>query len=336
MPGTSRPTRRRPLPHAVEEREAPSAEVRAAQAEKAAAEERTVLIRRLRTLAVLFAFFILVVLAQLLLTQVLNLAQRPQRVVAQTEDTSRGRIVDRNGILFATDGFIWEMYLDPSRYDPDIFKPDMVAQAAQELELDTDVIMEAISQPGSFALVAKDVTRQQCLAANDGKTVPDWIWCAGKRKRTYPQGYLAAHVIGFANQDQIGQAGLEAYYNDWLRGAGEWDLTQLAGTGESIPHEWELFLPSANGRDLVLNLSRAPATSGRASPRQRFGRVRRIIGHYHHHGPAVGRDSRHGKLADIRSEQLRRCGAKHLAESGRQPAVRTRISVQNCHLCCGT
>lgn len=255
MPRPSRPTRRRPIPRAATQKEEPTQEARAADEAKHAADERRVLIRRLRTLGVIFGLFILVVLAQLVLLQFVNLGDRPQRVIAQSVDTSRGRIVDRNGALLATDSFVWEMYVDPSRYNPDKFPPEKAALAAQQLGVGIDVLVNALGQTGSVVQLAKDITREQCNMADHGSEVPDWIWCDGQRKRSYPQGGLGAHVIGFTNRDQNGQAGVEAFYEGWLRSDGEWGPAQLAGTGQPIPHEWELFLPSANGRDVVLHLS---------------------------------------------------------------------------------
>ena len=169
MPGSSGTTRRRPLPHVAEQRVELSAEAQAELAEKASKQERLLLIRRLRMLVILFGVFILVVLAQLLLTQVLKLTNPPQRVVAQTIDTSRGRIVDRDGVLLATDAFTWEIYLDPRRYNPENFTSEMVAQAAKELQLGPNVIMEALGNKGAVAQVAKNVTRQQCLAADESR-----------------------------------------------------------------------------------------------------------------------------------------------------------------------
>ncbi len=255
MPRPSRPARRRPLPRATTQKEEPTQEARAADAAKIAAEERRTLIRRLRILASLFVLFILVVLAQIVLAQFVNLADRPERVIAKTVDTSRGRIVDRNGTLLATDSFVWEMYVDPSRYNPEKFPPEDAAAAAQQLGIDVEILNAALVRAGTVAQLAKNISREQCEAADNGSEVPNWIWCDGKRKRTYPQGGLAAHVIGFTDRDQKGLAGVEAFYEPWLRTDGAWGSDQLAGQGEPIPHEWELFLPSAGGRDVVLHLS---------------------------------------------------------------------------------
>ncbi len=233
----------------------PTAEMRAEQAARAEAAERTILVRRLRLLAVGFVMFVVIVLAQMVLVKTINFTNEPNQVAAKTIDTSRGRIVDRDGTLLATDAFLWEIYLDPSRYKPEIFAPDKVALAAQELGIEPGVIMEAIGQGGRVAQVLKHATKQQCDAAAEGKQVPAWFWCDAKRKRSYPQGPLGAHVVGFADANQVGQAGVEAYYEGWLRSDGDWSDAQLSGAGEPIPQEWELYLPSLSGRDLVLNMS---------------------------------------------------------------------------------
>ena len=62
-------------------------------------------------------------------------------------------------------------------------------------------------------------------------------------------------VIGFANNEQTGLAGVEGFYDEWLRTAGTWRSDQLNGPGEPIPSDWGLYLPSPGGRDLVLHLS---------------------------------------------------------------------------------
>jgi cell division protein FtsI/penicillin-binding protein 2 len=191
----------------------------------------------------------------MVLVKFINVSGQTGRVSAQTVDTSRGRIVDRDGMLLATDSFAWEIYLEPARYKPDKFDEEQVALAAQELGVTPAQIMEAINRGGMVSQLVKNATKDQCDAADHGKQVPGWFWCDARRERTYPQGPLAAHLIGFANAEQNGQAGVESFYDGWLRSAGDWDTTQLTGAGEPIPHEWGLYLPSLGGRDLVLNMS---------------------------------------------------------------------------------
>ena len=115
----------------------------------------------------------------------------------------------------------------------------------------------ALAQDGYASIVAKNVSEAQCLTADKGKEVPVWIWCDGIRKRVYPLSTLAAHVVGFTDSEQNGRAGLEASYDGWLRPTGNWLSDQLPGQPTALPEEWQRYLPSPAGRDLVLHLDAA-------------------------------------------------------------------------------
>ncbi len=249
MPGASRPTRRRPLPRPAEPKPEPSPEARAAQQARREQEERAVLIKRLKVLAGVFALFIVVVLAQLVLAQVLK---RPQQVAAQTVDTSRGRIVDRDGALLATDAFIYEIWVNPTKYNKEKFPPETTAPV---IGLPVEMLQEALAKNLTAVQLTRTATKSQCDAARTSKQVSEYVWCDVKRHRSYPLGPTGSHLIGFANASQVGQSGVEAYYDDWLRTDGNWRSDQLSGPGEPVPGAWELYLPSRNGRDLVLNMS---------------------------------------------------------------------------------
>jgi cell division protein FtsI/penicillin-binding protein 2 len=161
--------------------------------------------------------------------------------------------VDSHGLLFAADSFVWDIYVSPVDYRSDKTdpKPDRIAAA---IGIPAETLTTALAQDGRSILAAKDVTQAQCLAADHAKDVPLWVWCDGKRKRVYPQGRLAAHVVGFTDREQNGLAGLETSYDGWLRTAGNWPTDQLPGQPEPLPDDWKSYLPSPAGRDLVLHL----------------------------------------------------------------------------------
>jgi cell division protein FtsI/penicillin-binding protein 2 len=249
MPGASRPTRRRPLPRPAAPPPEPSPEARAAQLARLEQEERAVMIKRLRVLAGVFVLFVVVVLAQLVVAQVLK---RPQQVSAQTVDTSRGRIVDRDGTLLATDAFLYEIYLNPTRYHREKFPPE---KSAPLIGVTVEALETALAQNVTAVQLTRNATKAQCDNARRSKDVSGYVWCDEKRRRSYPLGPIGAHLIGFANASQTGQTGVEAFYNEWLLTDGEWPSDQLTGSGEPIPQDWQLYLPSRGGRDLVLNMS---------------------------------------------------------------------------------
>ncbi len=75
----------------------------------------------------------------------------------------------------------------------------------------------------------------------------DQIYDRASSKRYYPNSDLAAQVIGFTNKDGDGVYGLEAQYNDLLKGtAGRYILAQDAKNND-MPFGYEAFIDAEDG-----------------------------------------------------------------------------------------
>jgi cell division protein FtsI (penicillin-binding protein 3) len=211
---------------------------------------------RTRLLIILCLAVIVLVLFRLISWQI-----RPGRTapvqVASAADYSRGRIVDSSGLLLATDNFRWEVYLRASNLKKTANRPLLLAELGVILAIPEHILRDDLATAeGNLLVIARDATDSQCRAIA-GLKEPDTIWCAPRRIRVYPQGALAAHLIGFANMDQIGLTGVEGSYDTWLRMAERPPFQQMPGHAEPLPDAWEVYLPSAGGRDLVLHLNSA-------------------------------------------------------------------------------
>ncbi len=204
----------------------------------------------------------------LLLAVVVRLAQwqlplnRPGKpavsVPTAVVEPARGHIVDRNGILLATDGFRQVVWARPS----DIYSSTVAETVVVSLTKIFDQPLDSLAQklPASQPLVSlsQDATNEQCDAvrAQIGGALeqPGLVWCDWVRERDYPQGGLGAHLLGFVNSRREGVYGVEASYDDWLRTDGNWPSNSLTGTAMPLPDAWKLYLPSAANHDLVLYL----------------------------------------------------------------------------------
>jgi cell division protein FtsI/penicillin-binding protein 2 len=166
---------------------------------------------------------------------------------------SRGRIVDRDGLLLASDRFQQEVYLSPARIRSDGAGEKLASELAPILGMSEQVILDGCGGDDSAIKLTTEADAAQCDAVRDlGR--PSLAWCDTVRLRTYPHGRLAAHVVGFSNLAQQGVYGVEASYDRWLRSNAEWGFDRLPGVAQSLPEEWQLYLPSLHGRDLVLNI----------------------------------------------------------------------------------
>nr|WP_237391860.1 penicillin-binding transpeptidase domain-containing protein [Paenibacillus dendrobii] len=73
-------------------------------------------------------------------------------------------------------------------------------------------------------------------------------------KRYYPQGSLAAHVIGYTDREGDAVAGLEAYLNKFLEGTDGHLNYETDANGYKLPNGTELYQPAVNGMNYKLTI----------------------------------------------------------------------------------
>lgn len=212
-----------------------------------------------RALLLLVAFLALsvVVVARLVAWQVPGNAASDEGSVAHTDERARGRIVDSNGVLLATDRFVWEVYARPIGIQGAPDSSTLITSLAKILGRSEEALRSELSNAPELFIAARGATQTQCQAI-EGLGHRDLVWCHVRRQRVYPMGGLGAFLIGFANLDQEGAAGAEWSYDAWLRDSPEWPSSRRPSSPiEPLPDSWKLYLPSPGGRDLVLHMNAA-------------------------------------------------------------------------------
>ena len=137
----------------------------------------------------------------------------------------RGDIVDTKGTKLAVSEKVYNLVIDSyvmlSRET--YLEPTMEALSANFPDLDMTAVRQyVISHPDSSwyvplrRLTYDQISGFQAAALEDSKI--KGVWFQEEYKRVYPNGSLAADVIGFSRSDNEGQYGLEEYYNDVLSG----------------------------------------------------------------------------------------------------------------------
>ena len=125
----------------------------------------------------------------------------------------RAQIVDRNGEILAISLPVSSLYANPKEMiDP--------ADAAHKLKsalprLDEDAVRTRLTAAKQFVYLARQITPQEQLAIN-ALGIPGVYFQAGERRR-YPEGRVAAQVLGGVDVDSHGIAGVEKYFDDRLR-----------------------------------------------------------------------------------------------------------------------
>jgi cell division protein FtsI/penicillin-binding protein 2 len=142
----------------------------------------------------------------------------------KVESAPRGRIYDRNGYLLSGDEAHFELAYDRSGANYARF----IQELAPTLGITSTEILALQAQPA--------ITHEQLikdLPYDLGNLVREkdiWGFTAYPYwKRTYPEGSLAAHVLGFVNDDREGLYGVEGWYNDVLTPTRQADGTFAPG-----------------------------------------------------------------------------------------------------------
>jgi len=147
---------------------------------------------------------------------------------------SRPNIVDRNGLLLATDLNMVSLYAEPRRI---IDADEVVEKLASVIpNLDWSETHRKLRSQSAFQWLRRQLTpKQQADILALG--LPG-IGFRPEKRRIYPGGATAAHVVGHVNVDNQGLAGMERYLDSQgladLRAAGLTNDTRLEPVKLSI------------------------------------------------------------------------------------------------------
>lgn len=128
----------------------------------------------------------------------------------------RGMIKDRNGAPLAISTPVESIWMNPQQIEPG--KEGEIRQAEKLLGLPKGKIRESIKADAhrQFAYLARQVSP---VVADQVKALKlAGIYFEREFKRFYPAGEVSAHLVGFTDIDDVGQAGLESGYEKSLKG----------------------------------------------------------------------------------------------------------------------
>ena len=173
----------------------------------------------------------------------------------------RGTIHDRHGAPLAVSVEVESVWADPQELrerggDPRV----VVGELEALLDVDRERIERRLSSDRRFVWVRRRVTPRLAAELRARKeAAPDRL--AGvhldtEARRYYPNGSLAAHVLGFANIDGEGIEGLELSLEDELRGSRRTVPAIRDGRRRVVISEQLLDDRAAQGDDLWLTLDK--------------------------------------------------------------------------------
>jgi len=173
---------------------------------------------RSRFVVVLLAAAFLVLLGRALYVQVIEadffVAQGEKRHVHELPLTaSRGRILDRHGVVLASSVQAPSIAANPREFQADVAQRKALAAL---LQMPLSELDDRTDGRAAFAWLRRQVDeatwqRVQALGVSGIHRVNEF-------RRVYPDGDAAAHIVGFTGIDGAGQEGIELAFQPRLRG----------------------------------------------------------------------------------------------------------------------
>ena len=218
---------------------------------------------RLRVLFAFFAVASLLLSARLAYWQTVGRADLLSRATDQVHSdlvvpAQRGVIRDRNGAILATTVDLRSLYAIPGLMtdrDGNDMRPAVATALAPILGERPEVLRAAFDSGAEWLFVRRRLPEE--TAARVAALHLAGLGFEMEPKRLYPNGAVGAQVLGFVNDDGVGQYGVEGRY-----------ATELSGTPGRLvvardPANRELALglrtavPAKNGDDLSLTIDLA-------------------------------------------------------------------------------
>ncbi|MFF9068620.1 peptidoglycan D,D-transpeptidase FtsI family protein [Streptomyces sp. NPDC014891] len=194
-----------------------------------------------------------------------------------TLSAERGEITDRNGIALAASVDAYDITADPQLFTPEFAKvPDAPEQAAALLapllgKQPAEIAKKLRTPRSRYTLLARKQTPQvwnqikdlrrvygqkaQPSAGGTGVNLLGGILSEPSTKRVYPNGELAAGILGYVNAEGRGAGGVESMLDPELAGKdGKIRFTQSGG--RQVPTAGSQGTPAVPGSDIELTIDR--------------------------------------------------------------------------------
>jgi len=211
---------------------------------------------RLLTAGLVFAVWTVAIEARLIFLQVFSYDELTARAERQGRRSivvhpKRGEILDRHGsiLAYSVDGdTVWA---DPSEIDD---APGVTAQLCGVLDCSDEErakIEARLAGSGEFAFVKRQAPPD--MAKRVAQLDLTGVGFLPESRRYYPNGQLAAHVLGYVGTDNQGLGGIESTYDSEIKGLPGKSVVQIDARRRAFSR---LQRPPTTGATLELTIDR--------------------------------------------------------------------------------
>lgn len=167
----------------------------------------------------------------------------------RTIKAARGRILDRNGTVIATNRTVCTISVIHNQVTD---AENVIRVLTEELGLSEEEVRKKVEKYSSREIIKTNVDKELGDKIRNQKL--DGVKVDEDYKRYYPYDSLASKVLGFTGGDNQGIIGLEVKYEEYLKGTNGLILTMADAAGVEIDNAFEDRVEPVSGADLTISL----------------------------------------------------------------------------------
>jgi len=217
---------------------------------------------RLRFFQVALLLGVCAIVARLYYLQIYQGDMLTNKAFVQRQKTNflvhRGAITDRHGLPLAIDTTRYDVFVHTKLLPEKVGKEEAIRQLSEITGKSQERISKLILGKRPIVTIAKALERENI----DKLQKLNWtgVDIVPRPFRHYPEGSMAAHILGYVNSDTAGQGGIEQSQQENLTSTGKIPKPQLDGRGKTIllPHKgptWDITPPLGRHCELTIDNS---------------------------------------------------------------------------------
>lgn len=211
--------------------------------------------KRIVALFVAISFLFCALGIRLFVLQIINGQSLQLRATDQwTRDLKivapRGTIYDRTGASLAVSYTTYNVFVRGREVKS---ATTVASHLSNILGLDFDDVYAKVQRKNVSEVLIKLGVDSETAERIYRQSLPG-VYLAESVARYYPNGNLATQLLGFTSIDNVGQTGVEAYYNELLTGTDGYSYVQSDLQGKEIGGTLRYYIPAEDGEDLTLSI----------------------------------------------------------------------------------
>ncbi len=206
--------------------------------------------------AILIALAIRIAWIQFVNGEELQTKAYAQQTLDRKINPKRGTIYDSNGNELAVSSTVYTITVNPTNIKKED-KEKVSRKLSEIFSLDYDKTFKRVSKRSSIETIARKQEKEKTDELRkwmNENNITTGINIDEDTKRYYPYNRMASHIIGFCGSDNQGLGGVEAKYDNILKGE-KGKITRVTdASGTEVENTTEQYVDAIDGKDIVMTI----------------------------------------------------------------------------------